>query len=180
MNHLFVMGVADHFGDLTHQVQLRLDTQLVSLLGQVVVQSHRERVVFKQQGRPQFVLGEVVRPENARMLQDFQDLGVAESGPPDRVPVFRGGFGADQVQPAFFLCNSDRSFFAFRLAAIKGLSSVDGLPSISQVQVPASPNSRPERLSISTRKKPWGVNSSESTSLMQPPAAMNSEFDQAR
>ena len=81
---------------------------------------------------------------------------------------------------AFCRCSSVRSFLAFRLAAISGLSTVYSLPSFSQVQVPASPNSRPGRLLISIRKKPCGVKTSRSTSLMLPSSAMNSKLDQAR
>lgn len=80
---------------------------------------------------------------------------------------------------AFCRSKSDFNFLAFRSAARIGLSSVNNFPSCCQIQVPASPRMMPGRLLISTRKKPTGVKSRRSTSLMLPSSAMNSEFAQA-
>ncbi len=57
------------------------------------------------------------------------------------------------------------SAFALRLASRTGLSIEIRLPSLSvQVQVPASPSTRPGRLLISTSQKPCLVRTSRSTS----------------
>ena len=60
---------------------------------------------------------------------------------------------------------SDERALALRLASRTGLSTETRLPSLSvQVQVPASPSTRPGRLLISTSQKPCLVRTSRSTS----------------
>ena len=66
---------------------------------------------------------------------------------------------------AIFAFRSDESALALRLASRTGLSTEARLPSLSvQVQVPASPSTRPGRLLISTSQRPCLVRTSRSTS----------------
>ena len=98
VDDLLVVGVADDFGDLADQVEPRVDAQLVLLLGQEVVEPDAERVVLEDQGRAEFMLGEVVGPQDAGMLEGFQELELPQGRPFDGLAVVGRGPGADQVE----------------------------------------------------------------------------------
>ena len=98
MDDLLVVGVADDLGDLADQVEPRVDAQLVLLLGQEVVEPDGQRVVFQDQGRADFVLGEVVGPQDAGMLEGFQELELPQGGPFNRLAVIGRGPAADEVE----------------------------------------------------------------------------------
>ena len=92
------MGEADDLGDLADQVEPDIDAQLVLLLGQEVVEPDGQRVVLEDEGRAEFVLREAVGPQDAGMLEGLQELELAQGRPLDRLAVFGGGPGADQVE----------------------------------------------------------------------------------
>ena len=75
------------------------------------------------------------------------------------------GFDERDLRPcsctAFWRCSSYLSFLALRLAASSGLSAVTSLPSVSQVQVPASPVD-PARAALDLdQEEALGVNSEQ-------------------
>ena len=98
MDDLLAVGVADDLGDLADQVEPGVDAQLVLLLGQEVVEADGQRVVLEDQGRANFVLGEVVGPQDAGVLEGFQELELPQGGPFDRLAVIDRGPAADEVE----------------------------------------------------------------------------------
>ena len=60
MDHLPVMGKPDDLSDLPDQVESPVNAQPFSVLDQEMVEPHAERVVFEDERRPDFVLGESV------------------------------------------------------------------------------------------------------------------------
>ena len=97
VNDLLLVGIANDFPDLTHQIKLHLNAQLVFLLGQVMIQPHADRIVLKQQCGTEFMFGEVVGPQDARMFQRFQNLELTQSGALDGGSVFLSGLGSYQI-----------------------------------------------------------------------------------
>ena len=83
VDDLLVVGEPHHLGDLPQQVEPGLRRQPLPALGQVVVEPDRLGVVLEDHRRPQFVLREAVRPQDARVLEVLQQLELPQGRPLD-------------------------------------------------------------------------------------------------
>ena len=83
MDDLLVVGETDHFGDLPQQIEPHLDTQLVLVLRQEMIEPDGQRIMLKDQRRAKHMLGETLAPQNRRMLECFEELGFTLRRPLD-------------------------------------------------------------------------------------------------
>ncbi len=98
VNDLVFMGVLDDFRDLTQEVKALIRAEGGVMPREVVVQAQGRRIIGEEDGRAELVLGEVVDPENAGMLQGFEQLELAAGGPLDGAAILQGRLGADEVE----------------------------------------------------------------------------------
>src|SRR4051794_35425959 len=93
------MGEADHLGDLPHQIEAVVDTEVVLALGEEVVEPDLERVVLEDERRPEFVLGESVDAQDPGMLERLEDLELAERRPLDLLAILLRALAPNMVEP---------------------------------------------------------------------------------
>jgi hypothetical protein len=91
MNQFLLVGVLHGLGDLTEQCQPLLHTQPGPVLLYEVIQPNGIRIVLKDECRAALVVFVLKRTEQTGVVNPFQDLELAPSGSPDRLPVGRRG-----------------------------------------------------------------------------------------
>ena len=97
MDDPLLVGVAHHLGELADEVDPGGERELPIPLGEEVVEPDGGGIVLEDDGRPEFVAGVLHGPEDARALQVFDELELADGGPLVRSPDLLGGIGADGI-----------------------------------------------------------------------------------
>ena len=98
MNDPFFVGEANDLGDLPHELEAGVDAQTVAVLDQVMIEPDREWIVLKDERGPDFVLGETVRSQNARVAQRFEELILTQGRAFDLPAILETGSGPHQVK----------------------------------------------------------------------------------
>src|SRR5262249_11525236 len=103
VDDLFVVGETDHFGNLPQQIETHLDTQLVLVLHQEMIEPDGQRIVLKDQRRAEHMLCETLTTENSLMLECFEELGFTLRRPLDcpALLVSRSGAHCVNTHAAF-------------------------------------------------------------------------------
>lgn len=133
VDHLLLVGEADHLGGLPQQIEPHVWPQPIAPLGQEVVQAEAVRVVLEDDGGADLVLGVAQRPQHAGVLQRLGQLEVAAGGPADHLPVVGGRLVLHEVE-------ADAAFAADALD-VAGLPVLAARPLLEQPlqQVVADP-----------------------------------------
>ena len=97
MDDPLLVGVAHHLGELADEIDPGGERELPIPLGEEVVEPDGGGIMLEDDGRPEFVAGVLHGPEDARALQVFDELELADGGPLVRSPDLLGGIGADRV-----------------------------------------------------------------------------------
>ena len=99
MHDLFVVGIADDFGDLPDQIQLEIDTERVLALREKVVETNAQRIMLEDQRGTDFVFGVAIRLQDAGMLERLQQLELSQGRPFVGLTGFGGLTGPHEIQP---------------------------------------------------------------------------------
>ena len=97
MDHLPVVGKTEHFGDLSEHIELHIDTQLVLVLRQEMIEPDGLGIMLEDQRRAKHMLGETFAPHNRRMLERFEKLGFTLRCPLDGSTLLSRRSGAHRV-----------------------------------------------------------------------------------
>ena len=62
MDDLFIVCITHHFGDLAHNVQACVDTELIFALSEIMIEPNAMRIVLKDERRTDFMLRKTKNP----------------------------------------------------------------------------------------------------------------------
>ena len=97
MDDPLLMGELHHLRQLPNQIEPGGDREIAIPCGEEVIEANSRGIMFEDNGRPEVVLGELHRLQDAIMPKVFEELKLAHGCPLVNLPVFLRSTTAERV-----------------------------------------------------------------------------------